>query len=252
MSARCHYPDWTLPRTASLSSAFMRKTMQGEATEEKQWRLSLTWRSNRLHHLFMDCISPGASAFLAWKERFSSVCGCLSLLMEKNSTQWAFSLVSLHGSFLGDPPVATLQHLCARAGLLHWPVPAWHGSDSLWRWAKGLAAGGQLRWWILSTQDLGQKERRDSGADLGQENGKTAAGCEWRQHSNLVTWPWLGFKFLLSSVLRAYSLNYQLHTREVTSPLRALAGVRISQANNTVVDCREGKKCSLLAFPFLL
>lgn len=118
--------------------------MQGEATKEKQWRLCLTWRPIRLHHQFMDCTSPGTSAFIAWKEHFSSVCGCLSLLMEESSTRWALNLVKLHGIFLWDPPPATLQHLCAWAGLLLWPIPAWHDSHGLRMWTKGLAAGGQL------------------------------------------------------------------------------------------------------------
>lgn len=162
-------------RSASWYSPLMGKNMQGEATEEKQWRLALTWRSSRLHDQFMDCISPGTSAFFVWREHFSSACSCLSLLMEESSTWWALNPVKLHGSFL---PAATLQHLCAWAGLLLRPIPAWHGSHGLGRWAKGLAADWQLHWWILSTQDLGQTERRDGGADVGQEAGKAAPGCE--------------------------------------------------------------------------
>ena len=107
------------------------KITQGEATEEKRWRWSLIWRSSRLHYQITDCISRGTTAFFPWKEHFSSVCSCLSLLMEGSSTQWILNPVKLHGSFLGDPPAATLQHLCAWSGLLLWPIPAWHDSHSL-------------------------------------------------------------------------------------------------------------------------
>lgn len=114
--------------------------MQGEATEERQRKLSLTWRSSRLHDRFTDCISPGTGLFFAWKEHFSSVWVCVSQLMEGNSTRWALNLVKLHGSFLGDSPAAILQHLRAWGGLLLCPIPAWHGSHDLGRWAKRLAA----------------------------------------------------------------------------------------------------------------
>lgn len=108
----------------------------------------------------MDCISPGTGLFFAWKEHFSSVWVCLSLLMEGNSTRWALNLVKLHGSFLGDPPAAILQHLRAWAGLLLCPIPAWHGSHDLGRWAKRVAADPWLRGGPCQPKRLCKRSRR--------------------------------------------------------------------------------------------
>lgn len=132
--AKCNYPHWTLPRTASVCSVLMGKNTQGEATEEKQRRLFLTWGSRRLRDHFMACMSLKANAFFAWKERFSSACSCLSLLIEGSSTWWAPNWAKLYSSLLGT----------------HQPQPCSicvHGQDSFGSSQLGMAAtvrgGGQ-------------------------------------------------------------------------------------------------------------
>lgn len=183
----------------------------------------LTWRSSRLHDRFMSCISPGTSAFSAWKEHFPSLCSCLPM-QGGLSHGPSNSLGQAPRQLPWGPTATTFQHLGAWTGLLLWPIPAWYISHDLKKWQSvvlqihryitGQCLPKSLGKWSRGMVALSWAKRLKKQLRLWVKATQPSCGI-------MLTWVLV----LLGSLLCVYSLNYQLHIKELTSLFRGLAGV---------------------------
>lgn len=220
----------------------------------------LTWRSSRLHYQFMHCIKPGTSAFFAWEEHFPSVCSCL--LMHGS---WCMGQVPWQLPW--GPTATTLQLLCAWTGPLLCPSQL---GPATMVWLLYQAGIGRVYLWICSTKSGKVMCCRSTDTlpyhvtPRAWANGAEGwVGLSWAKRlkkqlqvvsegSPIILWHHadLGLTSYLALCSVSTALIINFISKDWLHPLEVWL-VSVSETDSAVVNCREGNKCSPLAFPII-